>query len=162
MLRKRHRPGIKPAVDHFRYAMHLTAAIRTGVRYLIDIRPVQFCICCLLLSAFFCQLLAAANALLMSARAFPDRKRRSPVTITGQSPVLDIFQPVSKASFSNRCRNPVHRIIIADQIFFDFGHLYKPGLSCIINKRCVTSPAVRIFMLKLRRVKQQSCRIQIF
>ena len=42
MLRKRHRAGVKPTVDHFRHTVHRLAALRTFDRDLIDVRTVQF------------------------------------------------------------------------------------------------------------------------
>ena len=40
-LRKRHGAGIKPAVDHFRGAFHLTAAFSTRKGSVVNKRPVQ-------------------------------------------------------------------------------------------------------------------------
>ena len=161
MLRKRHGTGVKPAVNHLRHAFHRLAADRAGEGDLIDIRPVQLHLCRLRIAAALRQLCPAADTFLTSALAFPYRKRSPPVTIAGNSPILDIFQPVPETSLSDRLRNPVNGIVVADQILLDRRHLDKPGLSRIVNERRIAAPAMRIVMLKFRRVKQLSLRIEI-
>ena len=48
VLGERHCPGVKPAVYYLWLAAHLTATVRAGEYYLVDIRPVQvkFCAYC--------------------------------------------------------------------------------------------------------------------
>ena len=41
-------------------------------------------------------------------------------------------------------RNPVNGIVVADQVILYCCHLDEPGLSCIVDQRCITSPAVWI------------------
>ena len=73
MLCKRHRTGIKPAVDNFRHTLHGLAAVRAGKGHFIDIRTVKFDLRSLRIAAFLCKLRAAADGLLMSAAlALPD------------------------------------------------------------------------------------------
>ena len=96
-----------------------------------------------------------------TAFTFPDVKRSSPVTVTGNCPVLNIFKPVAETSLTDGFRNPVYGIVITDQIIPYCGFPDIPGFSCIVNKRCITSPAVRIFMLKLRCIEELSFLIQI-
>ena len=62
----------------------------------------------------------------MSALAFPNIKRRSPVTVTADTPVLHVFKPVAETSFSDTFRNPVDRIIICDEVLFHGSHLDEP------------------------------------
>ena len=63
---------------------------------------------------WFYSLLAesASDRMHMAALAFPNIKRSPPITVTGNSPILDIFQPISKTALSNAFWNPVNCIII--------------------------------------------------
>ena len=115
-----------------------------------------------LISASLKELLAAADGFHMSAFTFPYVKRSSPVTVTADSPVLNVLQPVAETSFSDALRDPVNGIVIPDQIVLYSGHLNKPGLPCIVDKGRITSPAVRIAVFKLRRREKQPSLIQIF
>ena len=96
-----------------------------------------------------------------TAFTFPDVKRCSPVTVTGNRPVLNVLKPVAEPSLTDGFRNPVYGIVVTDQVIPYCGFLDIPGFSCIVNKRRITSPAVRIFMLKLRCIKKLSFFIQI-
>ena len=161
MLCKRHCSGIEPAVDDFRYTMHGLAAVRAGESHIIDIRAVQFYLCVFRISTPLGKFRTASDAFLMAALTFPYRKRCSPVTVSGNTPVLYIFQPVTETSFSDGFRDPVYRIVVADQILFYFCHLDEPGFSRVVDQRGVTSPAVRILMLELRCLKEQSLCVEI-
>ena len=97
----------------------------------------------------------------MSAFTLPDIQRSSPVTVTRDCPVLDVLQPVTKTSLTDGFRNPVNGIIVADEVISYRGLTDIPGLTCIVDERCVTSPAVRILMLELRSCKQLALCIQI-
>ena len=98
----------------------------------------------------------------MTALTLPDIQRSSPVTVSGNTPILYILQPITETAFSDTFRNPVNGVVIANQILFHSCHLDKPGFTCIVNQRSITSPAVRVIMLKLRSIKQQSFCFQIF
>ena len=154
MLCKRHSSGIKPAIQYFRYTVHILATLRTLDRHRINIWSVKFYLCCLWITGLFCQLSTASDALSVSARTLPDVKWSTPVTVTGNCPVLNVFQPVSETSGTDGFRNPVNSVVIADQIILYCSLFDVPGLSCIINQRLVTSPAVWILMFKLRSIKQ--------
>ena len=97
----------------------------------------------------------------MSAFTFPNIQWSTPVTVTADSPVLNIFQPVSETPFSDTLRNPVDRIVICNQIVFDIRHLDEPGFSRIVDQRCITSPAMWITVFKLRSVEEKSAAFQI-
>ena len=45
-------------------------------------------------------------------------------------------------------------LLLQDHIVLHCSHLDEPGLSRIVDERGITSPAVRILMLKLRRVEK--------
>ena len=91
----------------------------------------------------------------MAAFTLPYRKRSSPVTVSGKSPVLNVFQPVAEASFSDALRNPVDGVVVADQILFYCSHADEPGLTCVVDQRSIASPAVWVAVLKQRRIKQK-------
>ena len=153
MLCKWHCSGIEPAVDYFRYTMHFFSTIRTFECNCIDIRTMKFYFGIIWITASLREFCAASDTLLMTTLTLPYRKWCSPVTVTGNTPVLDILKPVTKTSFSDGLRNPVYGVIVADQVIFDCSHLDEPGFSCVVDERCVTSPAVRIFMLELRSIE---------
>jgi len=153
MLCKWHCSGIEPAVDYFRYTMHFFATVRAFEGNCINIRTMKFYLCILRISASLCEFCAASDTLLVTTLTLPYRKWCSPVTVTGDTPVLDILKPVTETSFSDRIRDPVYSIVVADQVIFDCRHFDKPGFSCVVDERCVTSPAVRIFMLELRSIE---------
>ena len=152
MLCKRHGAGVKPAVNHFRHTFHRLAAFRTGHCDFIDIRTMQFNIGRLRITAHFHQFLTASDSMLMATFTFPDIQRRTPVTVTADAPVLNIFQPVAETAFTDTFRNPVDRIVIADQIILHLCHFDEPGFSCIIDQRCIAAPAVWIAVFKFRRI----------
>ena len=97
----------------------------------------------------------------MSAFALPDVQRCSPVTVTADTPVLNVFQPVAETSFTDALRNPVDCVVISDQVIFDCCHLDKPGFSCIVDQWCVASPAVWIFMLEFRSIEEFAFFVQV-
>ena len=154
MLCKRHSSGIKPAIQYFRYTVHILATLRTLDRNGVNVWSVKFYLCRLWITSLFCQFGTASDTLPVSARALPDIKWGTPVTVTGNCPVLNVFQPVSETSGTDGFRNPVNSVVIADQIILYCSLFDVPGLSCIINQRLVTSPAVWILMFKLRSIKQ--------
>ena len=98
----------------------------------------------------------------MSTLTLPDIQWCSPVTVTADSPVLNVLDPVTETSFTDTFRNPVNCVIISDQIFANCCHLDEPGLTCIVDQWSITSPAVRIAMLELRCIIEKSSCIQIF
>ena len=114
MLCKRHRTGVKPAVDNFGYTVHFAAAFRTLHGNGIDVRSVKLYLGILGIAAPFRQLCAAADAFLMTAAAFPDVKRSAPVTVTGDCPVLYIGKPVAETSLADGFGNPIDGVVVAD------------------------------------------------
>ena len=160
ILRKRHRARVEPAVDDLRHALHRLAALGTLDGHGIDIRPVQLDIVRAVVR-HGPQLLDAADGMLASALALPDIQRRAPVSVSGNAPVLYIFQPVSEASLADALRDPVDRVVVADQVVLDRRHPDEPRLARIVDQRCVTAPAVRIAVLKYRRGKELARLLQI-
>ena len=155
MLCKGHCAGVKPAVDYFGNTVHGAAALRALHCDLVDIRTMQLYSQRLFVAGFFKQLLTAADGFHMSAGALPYVQRSSPVTVSGNTPVLYVFQPVAETSFTDGFRNPVYSIVICNQFIADCRHADEPGFSCVVDQGRVASPAVRIAVLKLRSRKQQ-------
>ena len=161
MLCKRHRTGVKPAVDYFRNSVHFLTALRTRNNYFINIRTMKLDFCILRIAGKSCKLFPGADRNLLAALTLPDIKRSSPVTVSGNRPVLKIFQPVAESSFSDGFGNPVDCIIIGNHVILNGCHFDIPGFSCIVNKRSIASPAVRVIMLCLRGIKKNSALGQI-
>ena len=162
MLRKRHRAGVKPAIDDLRHAAHRLSAMGTGNLHLINIRAVQFDIRRLCLSAQLRKLFPASDGELVPAvLTLPDVQRRAPVTVSGNTPVLDILQPVSETALADGFRNPVDGMVVRHQLVAHLGHLDKPRLPRVIDERRVAPPAVRVVVLKFGRVKEQPLILQI-
>ena len=161
VLCKRHCPAVKPAVDDFRHTVHFLSTMRTLDRHRVDEWTMQFDVIRTVVWHGF-QLFDTSDRMHMSAFTLPYVEWCSPVTVTADSPVLHILKPVSETSFSDAFRNPVDRIVISDQILFDFCHLDEPWLTRIVDQWCITSPAVRIAVLKVRCSKQKSSLLQIF
>ncbi len=109
------------------------------------------------ISGELCQFFSRADAdSLAAVRALPYRKRCAPVSVAGERPVLNILQPVAKASLAHGRRNPVDHLVVAHKIVSDCRHLDEPGLACVIDERRIASPAVRIIVLNLRGSKEQT------
>ena len=92
-----------------------------------------------------------ADGMAVSAGAFPDIKRRSPISVTGKTPVLNVLKPVAESSLTDILGNPVYGIVISYEAVLYLCHLYKPAVAGVVDKRRVTSPAMRIIVLELGR-----------
>ena len=125
--------------------MHRFAALRTFDCNLINIRTVQLHRLCGLIAAHLKELLTASDGMHMAAvLALPDIQRSTPET-----------------SLTDALRNPVDRVVVCNQVILNLCHLDKPGFARIIDQRRITAPAVRILMLKLRRIVQLAFLFQI-
>ena len=98
----------------------------------------------------------------MTTFTFPDVQWCAPVSVTGDAPVLNIFQPVAKTAFTDGLWNPVDCIVVADKVFFNVCHFDKPGISCIVEKWCITTPAVWIAVFVFWCCKQFAAFAQVF
>ena len=163
MLRKWHRAGVKPAVDDLRHPLHvLFAALRAGTDEIVDIRSVKLHRQRILAAGQLSEFLPGADCNLLAAvRALPDRKWCPPVAVSGDAPVLDILQPVTKTALSDCRRDPVDGVVVVDQLLLDRRHPDEPGLARIVDQRRIASPAVRILVLELRRIVQLSLLVEV-
>ena len=162
MLCKRHCTGIKPAVNYLRHSLHLAAAFRTLADNVINVRSVKLNTFGSFVSALLEKILSGTDRILVAAfLALPDIQRCAPVTVSGDTPVLHILKPVAKTSLTDGFRNPVYGIVVCDQLILYLCHLDKPRFSCVIDQGCITSPAMRIIMLKFRSGKEKASAFKI-
>ena len=125
MLCKWHGSTVEPAVDHFWYTVHLFSTFRTLDRHIINIWAVKLDLIRAVIRHRF-QLFNTSDRMLASTLTLPDIQRSSPVTVTADSLVLNVLDPVTETSFTDTLRNPVDRIIIRDQIILYCCHLNEP------------------------------------
>ncbi len=147
MLRERHGAGVKPAVNDFWNAGHFAAALGAFQLYRVNIGAMEFDFVRAAYS-HAAQFFDATDAMPVPAGAFPNIEWGAPVPIAADAPVLHIFQPVSKATFSDRFGDPVDRFIVSHETVFYRGHFDKPAISCVVNQRRIAAPAVGIAMLE--------------
>ena len=148
-LCERHCSTVEPAVHNFRDPGHRLAAHRAGQMNVIHIRSVKFDIFCDILLCFFRQFSSASDAFQVTAFAAPDRDRSTPVSVSGDRPVVDVFQPVSESLFTDEIREPVYAVVIGNQFVFQLGHFNVPAWFRVVDQRCTASPAVRVVMFHL-------------
>ena len=161
MLRERHGAGVEPAVDHLRDTVHGAAAFRAGDRDAVHVRAVQFHCCRRGIAALLRQFRAAADAFAVAAGAFPDVEGRAPVAVAGNGPVLDVFQPVAETAGADGFGQPVDGVVVLYQRVLVIAFADVPGVAGVIDQGRVAAPAVRIFVLELRRFIQQAGIFQI-
>ncbi len=153
-LRKRHASAVKPTVHYFGSTFHFAAALALDLN-LIDIRLVQFDVA-VEIAEFFEFILASYNFDLAAVFAYPYRKRCTPISLAGNSPVDDVLEEVAHTSRAYSRRHPVDGSVVFEKPVSDFRHLDKPARSSIIQKRSVASPAERIAVLEQKFLKQQT------
>ena len=160
MLCEGHGAGVKPAVDNLGHAAHLTAALGTFQFYGIHVGAVEFDLL-RALDGHFLQFGDGADGVAVTAGAFPDVQRRTPVTVTADTPILYVLQPVAETALTDGFGDPVDGVVVADQILTDSGHLDEPGFSCVVDQGGVTAPAEGILVLELGCVEEQTALFQI-
>ena len=141
--------------------MHGSTTFRAFQCDLIDVWTMEFYCLGSFITAHLKQFLTASDRMHMSAFTLPDVQWCSPITVSGNTPVLNVFQPVAETSLTDALRNPVDSIVVTDQIILNCCHLDEPGLTCIVDQWCIASPAVRIIMLEFRSIKEFALFIQI-
>ena len=134
--------------------MHSAAALRTLHGKLVNVWAVKLYCLGALVTSFLIEILTASNRFHMTAAALPDIQWSSPVTVTADSPVLNVLKPVAETSFTDALRDPVNGVVIADQVIFNSCHFNKPGFSCVVDQWCIATPAVWVIMLKFRSIEQ--------
>ena len=160
MLGKRHGAGIKPAVDNLGDALHLLAALGAFYGDRVDVGAVKLNIIGAVVAHLF-KLGNAAYRVAAAAFALPNIERSSPVTVTGKTPILNIFDKVAEASFAYALGHPVNHVVVTDKVVAYRSHLYEPRFSCVVDEGRVAAPAVGIVMLKLRCIKELAVLFEI-
>ena len=74
----------------------------------------------------------------------PDRQRRSPITRTGEVPVIEVIQPLTETSCSGRFGLPVDSLVEGDHLIACLGRLDKPTVERIIDDGFVGTPAMGV------------------
>ena len=138
-----HSTRVEPAVNNLGNTLHLAAALGALDGDRINEGTVKLNILGTVVGHGL-KLLYRAYSVTLAAGAFPDVKRSTPIAVTAYAPVLNVFKPVSEASLTDAFGDPVYCVIISDKVVSYGGHLDEPGIARIVDKRSVTTPAVRI------------------
>ncbi|MBT9154745.1 MAG: hypothetical protein DDT39_01424 [Firmicutes bacterium] len=144
-LREGHGARVIPAVEHFAYALHLSAAFFASQKDAVDIGSVQ-------VQLFgpgqrhAAELVKAPHTVLVPALAAPNRQRRAPVALAADSPVYDVFEEVAKTPGAQVLWEPVNGIVVGEHLLLKGGHADKPRAAGVIEQWGVTAPTERIVM----------------
>ena len=152
-LCKRHCSWVEPAVDNLRHSCHRLATLRAFNVYSVDIRLMKFDFIRAIIAHWF-KFFNAADNVSFAAFTFPNRKRCTPVSFSWKTPVDYVFKEVTHTSFLDVFRKPVYWTVVCNKLISYGCHLDKPFFSCIVKKRCITSPAVRIAVFKRNSRKE--------
>src|SRR5215207_8443601 len=128
---------------------------------LVDIRAMQIQLA-QVSSYFLGKFLYRANAFpMLAGAAFPDGKRRSPVTLATQCPIDVIGKPVAKATLPHMLGYPVDGIIQIHQLIAERARTDVPGLTRVIQQRRMAPPAEGIRVCVRFRSEQQATGLQV-
>ena len=105
--------------------MHFLAAFRTFDRHGVDVRAVKLDIVGAVVGHTF-KLLDTADRMSVTAFTLPDVERSTPVTVTADTPVLNVFEPVAEASLADAFGDPVDSIVVSDKVVPYRRHLDEP------------------------------------
>ena len=97
----------------------------------------------------------------MTAGTLPNIQWSSPITVTADAPILYVLQPLAKTALADGIWNPVNGIVVGNQLLLYSSHLDEPGLTSVVNQWSITTPAVRIAMLKLWCLEELASSLQI-
>ena len=106
--------------------MHLASALRAFYRYRVDVGTVQLNVVGAVVAHLFKFGYASDRVAASAVGAFPDVERSTPVTVTRDSPVLYILEPVAESSLADGFGYPVYGVVVLYEIFADCGHLDVP------------------------------------
>lgn len=97
----------------------------------------------------------------VTALAFPDVERSSPVAVTADAPILDVLYPVAEASLADALGDPVDGVVVADKVVPNCGHFYEPRVSCIVDEGRVAAPAVGVAVFKHGSGEEKSALVEV-
>ena len=147
-LAHRHRAGIKPYIDQFRYPTHPAAALAAYKGDLIHVRSMQISFSQALTGTLRKFSDGADAILVVAAFTLPHRQRGSPITLASKRPIHIIFEPVAKTSFTNMLRIPVDLVVQFNHTILELAGANVPGGACIVQQRSTAAPAEGISMHK--------------
>ena len=91
----------------------------------------------------------------------PDRQGGAPVAVAREGPVDVVAQPVAVAAPLDRLREPVRRLVLAQQRVLRGRGADVPGRLGVVDERGVATPAVRVGVLVGHVAQQQPARLQV-
>ncbi len=154
-LGKRHRSGVKPAVDHLADPGHLAAAFFAAQVDLVDVGLMQLDVVRAVVRQAL-QLGDASDQVAVAAAAGPDRQRSAPVALAGDAPVDHVLEEVAEPTIADGFRNPVDGGVVLKQVVAYGGHAHKPGIARVVDQGGVAAPAERVGMLVRHRLDQKA------
>ena len=93
--------------------------------------------------------------------AYPDIKRRSPISLPAQTPVYDVFKEIPKAAVTNVLGMPIYPLVYFKELIPYCSGLYKPAAAPSIKGE-VAAPAEGIGVLVSFRFIKNAAVPQIF
>ena len=121
-----HGSGFKPAVKYFRSPPQDTPALLAGDSDIIDLVAVNVGYLALVTTKLL-ELFNAANADdFLAVIADPQRKGCAPKTISRDSPIRRVLDPVGKSLLLNERRNPMRSRDVLKHLLLDVLDLNKP------------------------------------
>ena len=133
-LGKWHGTRIEPAVNYLWHTMHFLAAVRTLNGNIINIWTMKLNIIWAVIRHGL-QLLNGTDGMLTATGALPNIKWSSPITVTANTPILKVLQPLTKTTGTDSIRHPVNGLVVGDELFLHVSHLDEPRISCIVDER---------------------------
>jgi hypothetical protein len=73
--------------------------------------------------------------LLLVVLAHPNGDGVAPETVSRETPVLGILEPVVKTTLLGKRRHPVTLLVVKDQLILEIGDLDKPAMHGLIDER---------------------------
>ncbi|EKE29567.1 MAG: hypothetical protein ACD_2C00144G0002 [uncultured bacterium (gcode 4)] len=160
--RIRHGSWFEPAIENLWDTIHRASCfwaldldfvyimlmkVYLNIKFNIEILIPSF----LYLSEFFIKLIKlfywTYTELLKLVLWFPDRHSRAPISVSGDIPVSGILYPFSESSMFDIIWNPIYLFIILDHPVGNFFNFYIPSAYSSVDKRSMTSVAMRIWMI---------------
>ena len=151
LLRKRHRAGLKPAIQHVWHAAHhrLTGRIiRVRAHQLVDVWTVQRLRTDTEIALQLVQGAVDIHARIVVIIGHPHWDRCTPVAGTGDIPVARSLEPLAKLAIPDMLRQPLNLLVVKlHHAIAELGHLHEPSRQRHVDKRLPRAPRVRIGVL---------------
>ena len=142
LLRKRHASALEPAVKNLWNSLHSATTALTSKGDLINKLSVK------IIKANTARVVdilnASENDLLAALVTLPYRYRSTPISVSRDIPVSCSFKPVTESSVLNGLGYPVYLLVALNKSFLYLTDVEIVCVHRLVNKRTLTSPAVRI------------------